>query len=474
MSVKHDEVHICYKSGTELAWMIRGKEISPVEVVSAFIRRIEDINPQLNAFCTLTFDRALDEAKRAEQAVMEGKPLGLLHGVPFSVKDLLHTKGVRTMRGSKIYENFIPDEDAPAVARLKKAGGIMIGKTTTPEFGFKGMTDSPLTGVTRNPWNPEMTPGGSSGGAAAQVAAGMTPLAVGTDGGGSIRNPASFTGIFGLKPTFGRVPVYPASSLDSLSHVGPLTRTVSDAALMLAVMAGPHDADFLSLEAEPADYVGKLDAGVKGLRVAWSPNLGFVPTVDKQVSAIAAEAARTFEELGCYVEEVSDPGLEDTLPIHVPLWLSGLAGMLGKYLREWEAQMDPLLVSWIRIGLTISAADFVQAQIRRSELRDKLRRLFERYDLLVTPTLPVVAFRAGVSAQEGLKDSPVDYRNWSPFSAIFNLTHVPAASVPAGFTREGMPVGLQIAGHRFADLTVLQAAAALERARPWVGRKPSL
>ena len=474
MAVKPDEENICYRSAAELARMIQGKEISPVEVVSAFIRRIEKINPKVNAFCTLTFDRAQDDAKKAEQAVMEGKPLGPLHGVPFSVKDLLYTKGVRTMRGSKIYENFVPEEDAPAVARLKEAGGIMMGKTTTPEFGFKGMTDSPLTGVTRNPWNLEMTPGGSSGGAAAQVAAGMTPLAVGTDGGGSIRNPASFTGIFGLKPTYGRVPVYPASSLDSLSHAGPITRTVGDAALMLAVMAGPHEADFFSLEAEPADYVGKLNEGIRGLRVAWSPNLGFVPMVDKQVSAITAKAARTFEELGCYVEEVSDTGFEDTLSIHVPLWLSGLAGMLGKYLPEWESQMDPLLVSWTRIGLTISAVDFVQAQIRRSELRDKLRRFFQRYDLLVTPTLPIVAFKAGVSSQEGLKDSPVDFRNWSPFSAIFNLTHVPAASLPAGFTSEGLPVGLQIAGHRFSDLMVLQASAAFEAARPWVDKKPSL
>ena len=273
MAAQPAEGNICYNSGTELARMIRDKEISPVEVISIFIRRIEEINPQVNAFCTLTFDSAFDDAKKAEQAVMEGKPLGPLHGVPFSVKDLLYTKGVRTMRGSRIYENFVPDEDAPAVARLKKAGGIMIGKTTTPEFGFKGMTDSPLTGVTRNPWKLEMTQR-SSGGAAAQVAAGMTPLAVGTDGGGSIRNPASFTGIFGLKPTFGRVPVYPASALDSLSHVGPLTRTVSDAALMLAVMAGPHEADFLSLEAGPADYVSKLSAGIKGLRVAWSPESG--------------------------------------------------------------------------------------------------------------------------------------------------------------------------------------------------------
>ncbi len=474
MSLRPEEGDFCYKSAVELARMIRMKEISPVEVVTAFIRRIEAVNPKVNAFCTLTFDSALEAAKQAERDVMEGKPLGTLHGVPFSVKDLIHTKGVRTMRGSKIYEHFVPDDDAPLVERLKEAGGIMMGKTTTPEFGFKGTTDSPLTGVTRNPWNLEMTPGGSSGGAAAQVAAGMTPLAVGTDGGGSIRNPASLTGLYGLKPTFGRVPVYPASSLDSLSHAGPMTRTVEDAALMLSVMAGSHEADSLSLEAVPDDYVGKLHEGIKGLRVAWSPNMGFVPVVEKEVAEITARAARAFEELGCHVEELTDTGLEDTLSIHVPLWLSGLGGMLGHYLPEWESQMDPLLVSWTKIGLEVSAADFVRAQIQRSELRDKLRRFFQNYDLLITPTLPVAAFKAGVSSQEGLKDSAVDYRNWSPFSSIYNLTHVPAASIPAGFTRDGLPVGLQIAGRRFADLTVLQASAAFESVRPWADKKPVL
>ena len=313
MSKKTDAETVCYTSAVELARRMRHKELSPVEIVTAFIRRIEAINPKVNAFCTLTFDSALDEAKRAEQAVMEGKPLGPLHGVPFSVKDLVYTKGVRTMRGSKIFEHFFPQEDAPLVERLKKAGGIMMGKTTTPEFGHKGMTDSPVTGVTRNPWNPDMTPGGSSGGAAAQVAAGMTPLAVGTDGGGSIRIPASFTGIYGLKPTYGRVPVYPASALDSLAHAGSMTRTVGDAALMLSVMAGPHEADPLSLEGLPDHYQGKLLEGIQGLRVAWSPNLGFVPVVEKQIAVITAEAARAFEELGSHVEKVTDPGFEDTL-----------------------------------------------------------------------------------------------------------------------------------------------------------------
>jgi aspartyl-tRNA(Asn)/glutamyl-tRNA(Gln) amidotransferase subunit A len=472
--MKPEAGSFCYTSAVELARMIRRKELSPVEIITAYIRRIEEINPKVNAFCTATFDSAIKEARQAEQEVMEGKSLGPLHGVPFSVKDLVYTKGVRTMRGSKIFESFVPREDAPLVERLKKAGGIMMGKTTTPEFGHKGMTDSPVTGITRNPWNLDLTPGGSSGGAAAQVAAGMTPLAVGTDGGGSIRNPASFTGVFGLKPSYGRVPVYPAGSFDSLSHAGPITRTVGDAALMLSVMAGPHEADPLSLEGMPDDYQGKLNEGVAGLRIAWSPNLGFVPVVEKQVAEITAQAAKAFEELGGRLDVVTDTGFEDPLPIHGALWFGGLAGFLGEYLEAWETKMDPLLVTWTKMGLQLSAADFVRAQIRRHELRDKVRKFFENYDLLLTPTLPIVAFKAGVSAKEGLMDSPVDYRNWSPFSAIFNLTHIPAASVPSGFTREGLPVGLQIIGPRFADLRVLQAAAAFEAIRPWEKKYPDL
>jgi aspartyl-tRNA(Asn)/glutamyl-tRNA(Gln) amidotransferase subunit A len=474
VSIKPDAESFCYASATQLARMIRRRELTPVEIVTAYIRRIEAINPKVNAFCTTTFDSAIKEAKQAEQEVMEGKPLGPLHGVPFSVKDLVYTKGVRTMRGSKIFESFVPREDAPLVERLKKAGAVLMGKTTTPEFGHKGMTDSPVTGITRNPWNLDLTPGGSSGGAAAQVAAGMTPLAVGTDGGGSIRNPASLTGIYGLKPSYGRVPVYPAGSFDALSHAGPMTRTVGDAALMLSVMAGPHEADPLSLEGAPDDYQGKLKEGIGGLRIAWSPNLGFVPVVEKQVAAVTAQAVQAFEALGGRVEEVTHTGFEDPISIHGPLWFGGLAGFLGEYLADWESQMDPLLVSWTRMGLQLSAADFVRAQIRRHELRDKVRKFFENYDLLLTPTLPIVAFKAGVSAQEGLKNSPVDYRNWSPFSAIFNLTHVPAATVPAGFTREGLPVGLQIIGPRFADLRVLQASAAFETIRPWGKNYPVL
>ncbi|MBW2062562.1 MAG: amidase [Deltaproteobacteria bacterium] len=452
--------------------MIREKKLSPIEVVNAFLQRIEEINPKVNAFCTMTAETAVEEAQRAEQAVMDGEPLGPLHGLPFSIKDLVYTKAVRTMRGSKIYQDYVPDEDAILVTRLKDAGGIMVGKTTTPEFGHKGMTDSLVTGVTRNPWNTDLTPGGSSGGAGAQVAAGMTPLAVGTDGGGSIRIPSSFSGIYGLKPSYGRVPVYPASTLDSLSTAGPMTRTVADAALMLSVMAGPDDADPLSLEAPPADYVGQLTRGIQGLKAAWSPNLWEVP-LDEQVADITTRAAQTFEELGATVEE-TDPGFEDVSRAFGTFWLAGMAGTLGDYLEEWEDRIDPSLVQQVKLGLEMKAVDFVKAQIQRSEFRDQVRRFFKRYDLLLLPTIPILPFKAGVPAEDALKDQPVDPRNWTPFTSPFNLSQNPAATVPAGFSKEGLPVGLQIVGRRFADLTVLQASAAFEALRPWQAERPSL
>ena len=463
---------ICYTPAVELAEMIRKKNISPVEVVNTFFKRIEELNPKINAYCTLTMESALREAERSEQMVMAGENLGLLHGVPFSIKDLVYTKSVRTMQGSKIYEEFVPDEDAPLVERLKAAGGIMLGKTTTPEFGHKAVTDSKVTGITRNPWNLEMTPGGSSGGAGAQVAAGMGPLAVGTDGGGSIRIPSSFSGIFGLKPSYGRVPVYPASALDSISHCGPMTRTVADAALMLFVMAGPHPADTLSLEAPPADYTGRLDEGIKGLKIAWSPDLGSFP-VNPEVAAVTSEAARAFEELGASVEEVN-PEFEISGRTFGTFWLAGMAGRLEDLLPEWEDKMDPALVQMVKMGLNLKATDFVKAQMDRSMFRDRVRRFFEQYDLLITPTLPITAFKADLPVEEALKNEVVDYRNWTPFSSPFNLSQNPAASVPAGFSKAGLPVGLQIVGPRFQDLTVLKASAAFESIRPWQENRPAL
>ncbi|MCZ6842385.1 MAG: amidase [SAR324 cluster bacterium] len=464
---------LCYMPATQMAKAVREKKLSPVEIVDTLLERIESVNPKLNAYVTLTASSARKEARRAEQAVMKKERLGPLHGVPYSIKDLTFTKGIRTMRGSRIYEHFVPDEDPPLVERLRAAGGVLLGKTATPEMGWKGVTDSPLSGITRNPWNLKRTPGGSSGGASAQVAAGLGPLAQGSDGGGSIRIPSGLTGIFGLKPSFGRVPVYPMSSHDALSHAGPMTRTVADAALMLSVMAGPHEADRTSLEAPPEDYVGKLNRGVKGLRVAWSPDLGYA-AVDPEVKRLAASAAKVFGELGCKVEQVN-PKFGDPSPFFDVLWQAGSAGGLAPYLKRWEKKMDPGLVKVVKLGLKISAAQFIQAQAARHAYWDKVRRFFEKYDLLLTPSLAVTAFAVGRLKPSASKQRHrVAWLDWTPFTFPFNLTHNPAATVPAGFSKEGLPVGLQIVGRRFADMTVLRAARAFEKARPWAHIRPKL
>src|SRR5437879_4708565 len=288
---------LCFTPATELVALIRARKLSPVELTRAVLDRVERLNPAVNAFCTVTADAALAAAREAEQAVMTGAALGPLHGIPFSIKDLHFTKGIRTMSGSFIFEHRVPDVDPPVVRRLRQAGGLMLGKTTTPEFGWKGLGDSPLTGITRNPWNTGMTTGGSSAGAGAAAAAGLGPLHQGSDGAGSIRIPSGFCGIFGLKPSYGRVPMWPISNNDYASHVGPMTRTVADAALMLSVMAGPDDWDRTSLEAAPEDYVGKLHLGITGLRVAYSPDLGGFP-VDAEVAALVKGAVSAFQELG--------------------------------------------------------------------------------------------------------------------------------------------------------------------------------
>ncbi|MBI2493289.1 MAG: amidase [Candidatus Rokubacteria bacterium] len=467
-----DATELCYTPATELARLIRTKALSPVEAARAVLERIERVNPAVNAFCTVTADLALDAARAAEQAVMRGARLGALHGVPFSIKDLALTAGVRTMSGSHIFATRVPDTDPPFVRRLRAAGGVLLGKTTTPEFGWKAIGDSPLTGVTRNPWNPGMTTGGSSAGAGAAAAAGLGPLHQGSDGAGSIRIPSGFCGIYGLKPSFGRVPMWPPSNNDYASHVGPMTRTVADAALMLAVMAGPDEMDRTSLEAAPDDYVGKLQAGIKGWRVAWSPDLGGL-RVDPDVAAVARQAARAFEDLGCVVEEVT-PGFADSHDLIRCTWSCHEAGNYAQYLPQWRDRMDPGLVACIEDGLRYSVVDYVEARGRKLAYWDSVRPLFETHALLLTPTLSVAAFPVGRLNPEGWPQHRWDWIEWASFSYPFNFTGQPAATVPAGFTPAGLPVGLQIVGRRFADLAVLQASAAFEAARPWAGRRPAL
>lgn len=459
---------------TALAAAIRAKNLSPVELVGAVYARLHETNDRINAFCTLTEEEALRAAKEAEAAVMRRDPLGALHGIPVSIKDLLLTRGVRTMFGSRTRENYVPDEDAPAVTKVLAAGGIPIGKTTTPEFGFKAVTDSPLTGVTRNPWNPGKTSGGSSGGAGAAVAAGLGPLALGTDGAGSIRIPASFNGIFGLKPSYGRVAVYPPNPVPFLSHVGPMTRTVRDAAMLLNVIAGPDERDLLSLPTDPTDYLAACEGGIRGLRVAWSPTLGYAE-VDSEVANITEAAARSFEKtLGCHVE-AADPGFASPRNSFAILWTMSYALRFQSLLPEWGTRMDPDLVTVITKARRFGPSDFGEALAKRWELWHTTREFFDRFELLLTPTLPVPAFAAGLGAPEGIPDSagPLPpFPEWLPFTYPWNLTGQPAATLPCGFTSEGLPVGLQIVGRRFADATVLRAAAAFEDAHPWAHIRP--
>ncbi|HTI56617.1 MAG TPA: amidase [Verrucomicrobiae bacterium] len=463
---------LAYTSATDLLVSIRSKALSPVEVTRAVLERIERVNPTINAFCTVTGDTALAAARAAEAAVMKGERLGPLHGVPVSIKDLALVKGVPAKFGSHIFAGRVGEVDAPFVRRLWEAGAILTGKTTTPEFGWKALGDSPLTGITRNPWNTAMTSGGSSAGAGAATAAGLGPLHQGSDGAGSVRVPSAFCGIYGLKPTFGRVPMWPVSNTDSASHVGPMTRTVADAALMLAVMAGPDDWDRQSLDAPPADYVGRLRDGVRGLRVGWSLDLGGC-RVDPEIGQVARRAAEAFQELGAAVEEAK-VALPDTREMIHLMWNAHYAGNYGAHLEKFRARMDPGLVAALEDGRRYSAEAYVDMRGRKHAYCDAVRTLFDTYDLLLTPTVSVAAFEVGRLNPAHFPQHAWDWFPWAGFSYPFNFTGQPAATVPAGFTASGMPVGLQIVGRRLADLQVLQASAAFEEARPWAAKRPAL
>jgi aspartyl-tRNA(Asn)/glutamyl-tRNA(Gln) amidotransferase subunit A len=465
------DTDLCYMPATDLAAAIRTKQVSPVDVVNAVLARIEQLNPRLNAFCLITADAARQAAQASEQAVMRGEPLGPLHGVPVSIKDLVITKGVRTMRGSKLYEHDVPSEDAPVVERLKAAGAIILGKTTTPELGFKGVTDSPVTGITRNPWHLERTPGGSSGGAGVAVATGMGPLAVGTDAGGSIRIPSSFCGIYGLKPHVGRVPVYPASVSGDLSHAGPMTRTVRDAALMLNTIAGADDRDRFSLPTSHPDYLKAIDGDIRGLRVAWSADLGFA-VVDPQVKQITAAALAAFSELGCDVKEIN-PGFDSPGELFQYFFYVNIGTMLQDY-PGYERQIDPQLLANLAEVKGVSGQDYARAILRRSAIFDKIRRLFATYDVLLCPTVAVPPFEVGIEGPRQITGRPVNCREWFGMTPLFNLTGQPAATVPCGFTNDGLPIGLQIVGRRFDEVTVLRASAAFEAIRPWAQKRPPL
>jgi aspartyl-tRNA(Asn)/glutamyl-tRNA(Gln) amidotransferase subunit A len=461
---------LCWMPASALAGAIRKKKVSPVEVVEAVLERI-DKTRALNAYCLVDADGARRAARAAETALTRrSATLGPLHGVPFSVKDLIVSKGLVTTFGTPLYRDNVTTEDAPSVARMREAGAIMIGKTNTPIFGWVGVTDNPLFGPTRNPWNLDHTPGGSSGGAGAAVAAGLAPLAIGTDGGGSIRKPAAWSGIFGLKPTFGRVALHPHGAAWSLSHAGPMTRTVTDAALMMNAMARPDERDPYSLPADGVDYVKALKGPLEGLRVAYSETLGFAPAVDPEVREATAKAARELRRFGCRVDSVN-PGWPSPYDPWRTLFYGGIATRLAPY-RDRKDDIGAGLADIVEEALAYPPTKYVQAFFDRHAWYQHVRAFFEKYDLLLSPVCASPPLRIGEYFATEIDGVKVGRDAGSAFTFAFNMTGHPAASVPCGFTRAGLPIGLQIVGRRFADAMVLRAAAAFEEARPWADKRP--
>jgi aspartyl-tRNA(Asn)/glutamyl-tRNA(Gln) amidotransferase subunit A len=452
-------------TATELLDLYRSHQASPVEATQAVLARITELDAALNAFCIVAADLALASARASETRWQKGAPLDILDGVPVSIKDLILTKGWPTLRGSRTVDPRQPwNVDAPVTQRLREAGAVVFGKTNTPEFGIKGTTDNLLTGITRNPWNVKMTPGGSSGGAAAAVASGMGPVAVGTDGAGSVRIPSSFCGIPGIKPSFGRVPLYPPSPMGTVSHIGPHARGVEDLALLLTVMSRPDARDWTSLPYDGRDYRDGLAAGVRGLHIAFSPDLGYVKNVDPEVAAAVRVAAQSFLELGAHVDEVA-PGFANPEEITTKLWFVGSLTLINSMTPEQVALTDPALRWQADEGRKVSVLELQRLATRRSELGSFMRQFHQRYDLLLTPGVSVPAFEAKAPDQWPLGLDT--FLGWTPFSYPFNLTQQPAAVVPCGISRAGLPVALQIVGPMHGDALVLRAAHAYESTRTW-------
>ena len=466
------EDDLCFVPATELAARVRARDISPVEVVRAVLDRIERHNGRVNAFAHLAAELALDMAHDAERAVTRGDDLGPLHGVPVTIKDLHQLAGHPMEAGSHTQVGQVADADAPVAERLKAAGAVILGKTTTPEFGWTGVSRSPLTGVTHNPWGYGLNAGASSAGAGAAAASGFGPLHQGSDGAGSIRMPSHFSGVFGLKPTWGTVPHVPVRNNDNVSHVGPLTRTVADAALFLNATAGAHPFDHTSLTDPRVDYLAGLDTDVSDLRIAFSPDLGHA-RVDPEVADLVAAAARAFESFGCHVEEVVPAWGAEGPEIGRFFWTVHEAG-LAPLLDRWEAQMDPGLVACIRAGAGYSAQAYIAMRASKLAYVERQHRFMADWDLLLTPSVSVAAFPAERLQPAHWPEHPWDWISWSEFCYPFNMSGLPAASIPCGFTPAGLPVGLQIVGRRGADGEVLRAAASFERARPWAQLRPQL
>jgi aspartyl-tRNA(Asn)/glutamyl-tRNA(Gln) amidotransferase subunit A len=457
-------------SATQLLELYRHGLASPVDATKAVLQRIEQHNEALVAFRMVDPDLALESARASERRWRDHAPLGLLDGVPVSIKDLILTRGWATLRGSMTVDPVQPwDIDAPSTARLRESGAVLLGKTTTPEFGCKGVTDSYLTGISRNPWNLRHSPGGSSGGAAAAVAARMGPLALGTDGAGSIRIPSAFCGVAGMKASFGRVPAWPSSVFGTLAHVGPHARTIEDLALALTVLARPDTRDWTSLPPEGADYRIGIHDGVVGLRIAFSPTLGYAQ-VDSEIAAATRQCAQHLYALGAHVDEV-DPGFEDPLDLICGLWFLGSATLLSGLTCDQALRMDPFLRWQAEQGARLTGLEVNRLHQRRADLGVRMRQFHERYDMLLSPAVAVQAPLARETGSETSFDAAL-FLGWTPFSYPFNLTMQPACVLPCGLSRAGLPMSVQLVGPMHADRLVLRTARALESTLPGLPEPP--
>jgi amidase len=467
---------LCFTPATELARLYRARKASPLEVMQAVLARIDAVNPAVNAYVTVARESALRTARAATRALKRGAKLPPLFGVPVSIKDLTPTKGIRTTWGSKIFERHVPGEDALVVERLKSAGAILLGKTNTPEFGAGANTFNAVFGATRNPWNPALTCGGSSGGAAVALATGMGPVAQGSDLGGSLRIPAAFCGVVGFRTTPGLIPVYPRElAWDSLSVTGPMAHSVADVALMLSVMAGPDDRAPLSYDVDSREFLKAVKApSVKGWRIAWTPDLNSLIPVDAEVAKVAEGATRVFKSLGARVETACCDFSEVNDIVLATRGLSMVA-MHADKLAQWKGEMQKGLVWNIEQGLRLTPQDIGRGEKLRTTLWHRVRMFMENRDLLILPTVAVPPFPVEQPYPVEINGKKLDnYTQWFFLTYGISVTGLPAISVPCGFTENGLPVGLQIVGRRKGEEAVLRAAAAFEGAAPWSDRLPAI
>ena len=459
----------CFRTANETSFMVSQRGLSPAEVLATSLDQLRATEPHLHSFVTVLDASARQEAERLAQRQAAGEPQKRLQGVPISIKDLIAVGGVPLTFGSRSMANNIATADAAVVERLRRAGAIIVGKTTTSEYGCKAVGDSPLTGYTRNPWDLTKTAGGSSAGAAASVAAGVTPVAVGTDGGGSIRIPAALCGLFGVKAQFGRVPVFPVAATPTLAHICPIGRDVRDVATLLVVMSRYDARDPHSLHDPAPDYESACERDPRQLRIAWSPTFGYA-TPEPEVRAITESAARVFEAIGCAMDEIEAPFGDDPAEIWSAEFYAGVGMRLGPALRQQRELLDPEVAAIVERALALPADQYHQAVQRRYEFRERVRQFFQRYDLLLSPTLPVAGVDVGVSIPPTLAGR--NLVSWVSYTYPFNLTGQPAASIPAGFTRAGLPVGLQIVARPYREEDLFAAAAAFEAVRPWAQHRP--